>query len=601
MRLISAAIPRVSIVITFVTVMASTLVGCGGGGGGTSPPAAADPSSSPPPISGTGGQPIENRLSGSVGDGPLVGATVLVFNVSGDMLAELVSDESASYTVSVRDKGSEYPLTVHADGGTDLVTGSAPDFSMSATVSRPARASRVNINPHGTLMVETASRMAGGIAANLDHTMSVILDRLNFGLDPALVPDPMTTEVSDANVAALLKASEAVGEMVRRTRDALAATMSVSGNEVVSAVAADMTDGHLDGRGAPGTAPRIAAVANVVSAQVLTEALQNGLYVNGVLATQRIDDSIRSVRPGTDQSVTSESVTVNAEMLAQTRLMVDAARAVSDSSVLAALRVTLDQIPPGARPSDIRGRLPAGWREELTATIQQAALGSGEDVESVNAVVRSGAQRDAGIDPVPTDVFFSVTSHQVIEGGQTSLPVQRTDGTGPAWVDYEFVSLTATPDEDFAATPGRLWFADGQLSGYIIVNSLQDTIAEEAENFEVHLVAVSDGWFLGADTVSAVTVADDDAPAPALGSATLRWTPPTEREDGSALNNLAGYKVLYGLDQTDLDHVVVLDNPGLTSYVVDNLYPGTWYFALTAFDTEGRESGFSNVGSKMIL
>jgi hypothetical protein len=35
--------------------------------------------------------------------------------------------------------------------------------------------------------------------------------------------------------------------------------------------------------------------------------------------------------------------------------------------------------------------------------------------------------------------------------------------------------------------------------------------------------------------------------------------------------------------------------------VVDNLGQGTWYFAVTAYDADGRESNFSNVGSKMIL
>ena len=111
----------------------------------------------------------------------------------------------------------------------------------------------------------------------------------------------------------------------------------------------------------------------------------------------------------------------------------------------------------------------------------------------------------------------------------------------------------------------------------------------------------STGYVVGAPSNAVVTIADNDEALPTLGSATLSWTPPTEREDGSVLDNLAGYKVHYGTNQSNLGTVVVLDNPGLSSYVVDNLGQGTWYFAVTAYDADGRESNFSNVGSKMIL
>jgi hypothetical protein len=45
---------------------------------------------------------------------------------------------------------------------------------------------------------------------------------------------------------------------------------------------------------------------------------------------------------------------------------------------------------------------------------------------------------------------------------------------------------------------------------------------------------------------------------------------------------------------------VRLDNPGLASYVVENLAPGTYYFVVTALSSTGAESQFSNVASKTI-
>jgi hypothetical protein len=87
-------------------------------------------------------------------------------------------------------------------------------------------------------------------------------------------------------------------------------------------------------------------------------------------------------------------------------------------------------------------------------------------------------------------------------------------------------------------------------------------------------------------------------PPPGTGTATLSWTPPTERVDGSALDNLAGYEIYYGQDPTRLDQVIALDNPGLTTYVVEQLSQGTWHFGMKAVDAEGRHSALSNLGSK---
>lgn len=91
-----------------------------------------------------------------------------------------------------------------------------------------------------------------------------------------------------------------------------------------------------------------------------------------------------------------------------------------------------------------------------------------------------------------------------------------------------------------------------------------------------------------------------EPPPEPTGTALLSWYPPTEREDGSPLINLAGYRVFYGQDPADLDIVVELDNPGLTSYLIEYLDLGTWYFSMTALDDEGRESAPSAVASKTI-
>ncbi len=82
------------------------------------------------------------------------------------------------------------------------------------------------------------------------------------------------------------------------------------------------------------------------------------------------------------------------------------------------------------------------------------------------------------------------------------------------------------------------------------------------------------------------------------GSATLSWTPPTTNTDGTALTDLAGFKVYYGTASGSYTQVV---NVGyVTTYTVNNLTSGTYYFAVTAYDTSGYESGYSNQVSKTI-
>ena len=78
--------------------------------------------------------------------------------------------------------------------------------------------------------------------------------------------------------------------------------------------------------------------------------------------------------------------------------------------------------------------------------------------------------------------------------------------------------------------------------------------------------------------------------APATtGSATLSWIPPTQNANGSVLTDLAGYHIYYGTTP-DLEQSITVTNAGLTRYVLTGLAKTTWYFAMTAYDSAGRES-----------
>jgi hypothetical protein len=84
------------------------------------------------------------------------------------------------------------------------------------------------------------------------------------------------------------------------------------------------------------------------------------------------------------------------------------------------------------------------------------------------------------------------------------------------------------------------------------------------------------------------------------GTANVSWTAPTTNVDGSALTNLARFKVYYGTSSTSLTSSTTVDDITSRSATVSSLTPGTWYFAVRAVNTAGVESGNSNVASKSV-
>jgi hypothetical protein len=89
-------------------------------------------------------------------------------------------------------------------------------------------------------------------------------------------------------------------------------------------------------------------------------------------------------------------------------------------------------------------------------------------------------------------------------------------------------------------------------------------------------------------------------PIPQARAATLEWTAPTTQTDGATLGDLAGYRIHYGKSTRALDQTIEIRNPSVSTYVVEGLAPGTYYFAITAFNSRNLESDRSNAGKKDI-
>ena len=103
------------------------------------------------------------------------------------------------------------------------------------------------------------------------------------------------------------------------------------------------------------------------------------------------------------------------------------------------------------------------------------------------------------------------------------------------------------------------------------------------------VISVSDGIVDKALPAFSITVVEN-----ATGTISVTWRPPTQNEDGSSLIDLAGYVIHYGMTSGVYDNEIRIENPGLTSYVIEGLVAGTYYVAMTSFNSAGVESDYSS-------
>jgi len=84
------------------------------------------------------------------------------------------------------------------------------------------------------------------------------------------------------------------------------------------------------------------------------------------------------------------------------------------------------------------------------------------------------------------------------------------------------------------------------------------------------------------------------------GTALVSWTPPTQNTDNSTLTDLAGFKIHYGTFPGEYEETITINNTGLTSYLIEDLGASDWFFAMTAFNSSGIESAYSEEMFKTI-
>ncbi|MCR9277830.1 MAG: thrombospondin type 3 repeat-containing protein [Pseudomonadaceae bacterium] len=382
-------------------------------------------------------------VAGSVGDGPVIGATVTVYDANGVVLAEGTSDGLANYEIEVPE-GAAFPVSVRATGGTDLVTGRAPDFDMEA-VALFAGVQTVNVSPLTTIAVKAAECSRGGVSAStLQDALDAMTSHLHMGLDNDVVSNPMQDPIDTNNVADIVLASEAMGEMVRRTQSGLSdGGIIVSGDDIIDQIACDLAgDGEIDGDG-DGVDERVIATARAAEASVLLEVASGALKVDGSDATSLMDDAMHTIMPELASGESVADVPVTDELIEQTRDAVALMQSAFDNPALPEIVAILDETPVESVSAVLETELASNGDlgEDLPTMMAQS------DNETVSDVVEDMGELDSATAPI---VSFDASNLVVDAGGSSrlswaSVDADRCLGDG-AWTGE--VALSGTQQLD---------------------------------------------------------------------------------------------------------------------------------------------------------
>ncbi len=370
---------------------------------------------------------VTREFSGSVIDGPVIGATLMFYDRNGRLLKTEMTDGNARYRVSINAGANVYPLTIEASGGTNLVTGREIDFKLLSVITDPS-VKHANVNPFSTLIVQSARSMVGGLnTENLDSAKSLIVKNMNFGLDSRLVADPITSEINDLNIGVIVKSSEVLAEMIRRTHESLEDAGTIFDiNSIVKAIADDMTDGELDGAGGATANKQIALVSTLVSGKVLIEALSNNLNVNGSIATLRMDNAIAAVNPQATTSSMTANVRINPEQLQQTKMSVDAGITLLPSIELKAIRSVLNILPTDSLPVKIKPIFPADKGKYIDEAIEFAAIAIETKLDKTNQKTHQ-FKKDKANTNQSTTIILSWTA-PIVRSDSSPLPLSEIGG-----------------------------------------------------------------------------------------------------------------------------------------------------------------------------
>jgi len=187
---------------------------------------------------------------------------------------------------------------------------------------------------------------------------------------------------------------------------------------------------------------------------------------------------------------------------------------------------------------------------------------------------------------------ISVTAEGAANSPPTIAGTPKTEVV--AATDYDWTPQASDPDGD------PLTFSGTNIPSWANINAANGRIhglpgPADVGNYDNIRVIVSDGQQTDTTPSFSISVVQTGN-----GAATISWTAPDTNTDGSALTDLSGFRVHYGTATRNYDQVVDLSDAGTTTAVIENLSLGDWYFAVTALNSQGVESDFSEEVQRVV-
>lgn len=244
-------------------------------------------------------------------------------------------------------------------------------------------------------------------------------------------------------------------------------------------------------------------------------------------------------------------------------------------------------------------RIPGSWTPSQSGS-STAASGSSAAATGSSVAGTSASTGPSTAAAMPPGASPSTGSSSSASGSTSTSPVSsaqklQIQGTAPGTATvgrtYSFqpqanggaASLT------FVVVNKPAWASFNPSSGLLTGTPTKADVGSDA-SIEI---SVTDGNSVVSLTPFNIVVASAPTQQSAPGTVTLSWQSPTQNDDGTALTNLAGFNIHYGTQPQDYTSVIKVANPGLATYVIDGLSPGTYYFSVAAYTASGVESNFS--------
>ena len=199
----------------------------------------------------------------------------------------------------------------------------------------------------------------------------------------------------------------------------------------------------------------------------------------------------------------------------------------------------------------------------------------------------ASARRSSEVRPA-----IAASNSSAVSGNRAPTLAALAGASTRTGTSYQLVPKAFDPDGDtlvFSAVNLPPWAHIDRASG--VISGTPDV--SDIGAYESITVTVADAAHQTTSAPFSISVVGPPA-------ALVRWQKPAARVDGSALDDLAGYRIVYGRDPDNLDRSIYIADPDQTSYNFNTLDKGAWYFAVIAITANGLEGPATTPAMKKI-